>query len=82
MADPTPNWQALQIQIPGSDFLESVRNVLETLLTFLEVLKTVLETVKTFLLDFGNPIKAIVEGLIKLILTLFQALKQTGLIST
>lgn len=79
MADPTPNWQALQIQIPGSDFLESVRNVLETLLTFLEVLKTVLETVKTFLLDFGNPIKAIVEGLIKLILTLFQALKQTGL---
>lgn len=75
----TPNWQAFKIQIPGQDLLEGVRSVLETLLIFLEILKAILETIKAFLIDFGNPIKALVEALIKLILTLFEALKRTGI---
>jgi hypothetical protein len=79
MATPTPNWQSFAIQIPGQDLLESVREVLETLVVYLEVLKTMLETVKSFLIDFGNPIKAIVEALIALILTLFESLRRTGI---
>jgi hypothetical protein len=75
----TPNWQAFKIQIPGEDLLEGVRAILETLLIFLEILKAILETIKAFLIDFGNPIKALVEALIKLILTLFEALKRTGI---
>lgn len=75
----TPNWQSFKIQIPGSDLLEGVRSILETLLVFLEILKAILETIKAFLIDFGNPIKALVEALIKLILSLFEALRRTGL---
>lgn len=51
---------------------------METLMVYLEVTKTVLETVKAFLVDFGNPIRALVEALLSLILDLFESLKQTG----
>ena len=74
-----PNWESLSIQIPGQELLEKARNVLETLMVFLEVLKTILETVKAFLIDFGNPIRALVEALIALILALFNALQRTGI---
>ncbi len=73
------SWEAFQIQLPGQDLLEGVRNVLETLLVFLEIAKAILETIKAFLLDFGNPLIALLEALIALILSLFNALKQTGL---
>jgi hypothetical protein len=73
------DWQKFTLQIPGKDYLEKVRAVLETLLTYLEVLKAILETIKAFLIDFGNPIRALVEALIKLIQQLFESLKQTGL---
>jgi hypothetical protein len=73
------DWQKFTLQIPGKDYLEKVRGVLETLLVYLEVLKAILETIKAFLIDFGNPIKALVEALIKLIQQMFEALKQTGL---
>lgn len=79
MANPTPNWESLSIEIPGKDLLEKARNILETLMVYLEVLKAVLETVKAFLIDFGNPIRALVEALIQLILAIFTALKQTGI---
>lgn len=72
-------WKQFKLAIPGKDYLEQVREVLETLLVYLEVLKAILETIKAFLVDFGNPIRALVEALIKLILALFEALKQTGL---
>ncbi len=72
------DWKSFQIEVPGKDFLEPIRQVLETLLVFLEILKTVLNTVKTFLVDFGNPIKALVVSLIKLIEELFLALRATG----
>lgn len=71
-------WQSFSIQVQGKDLLEPVRNVLETLLIYLEVLKAILETIKAFLVDFGNPIRALVEALIKLIEELFLALKQSG----
>lgn len=48
-------------------------------MVFLEVLKTILETVKVFLIDFGNPIKALVEALIALIQQLFETLQKTGI---
>ena len=48
-------------------------------MVFLEVLKAILETVKVFLIDFGNPIRALVEALIGLIVDLFETLKRTGL---
>jgi len=75
----TANWESLSIQIPGQDLLEKARNVLETLMVYLEVLKAILETVKVFLVDFGNPIKALVEALIQLIIDLFESLKRTGI---
>lgn len=73
------NWQSFVIQVPGKDLLEPVRNVLETLLVFLDVLKAILDTIKVFLIDFGNPIKALVEALIRLIEELFLSLKATGI---
>ena len=72
------DWKSFVIQVPGKDILEPVREVLETLLVFLEILKAILETIKLFLIDFGNPIRALVEALIKLIQELFEALKQSG----
>lgn len=72
------DWKSFEIQVPGKELLEPVRNVLETLLIFLEVLKAILDTIKIFLVDFGNPIRALVEALIRLIEELFLALKQTG----
>ncbi len=73
------NWNSFVIQVPGKDLLEPVRNVLETLLIFLDILKAILDTIKIFLIDFGNPIKVLVETLIKLIEELFLALKTTGI---
>jgi hypothetical protein len=72
------NWQSFVVKVPGKDLLEPVDNVLETLVVLLDVLKAILDTVKTFLIDFGNPIRALVEALIKLIEELFLSLKQTG----
>jgi len=73
------NWQSFVIQVPGKDLLEPVRSVLETLLVFLEILKAILDTIKIFLIDFGNPIRALVEALMKLIQELFASLKATGI---
>ena len=73
------DWQKFTLQVPGKDVLEKVRGVLETLMVYLEVLKAILETIKAFLFDFGNPIKVLVEALIKLIMEMFIALQQTGI---
>jgi hypothetical protein len=73
------NWKSFEIQVPGKDILKPVRSVLETLLIFLDVLKAILDTVKIFLIDFGNPIKVLVETLIKLIEELFLSLKTSGI---
>jgi len=72
-------WKTFKITVPGGDIFEDVRSLLETLLVYLEVLKAILDTVKSFLVDFGNPIAALVQALIALIESLFNALKQTGL---
>ena len=55
------DWKSFVIQIPGKDFLEPVREILETLLIFLEILKAILETIKIFLIDFGNPLIALLR---------------------
>lgn len=73
------DWAEFKIQVPGIDILEKVRSLLETLVIFLEVAKTILETIKIFLIDFGNPIKAIVEAIIKIIMDFIESLKQSGL---
>lgn len=72
------SWKSFAIQIPGKDYLSKARSVLETLLVYLEVVKAFLETVKAFLVDFGNPIKALVTALLTLINTLIKTLKQSG----
>jgi hypothetical protein len=72
-------WEGFSISLPGQDLLEGVRGALETLLVFLEIAKAILETIKAFLIDFGNPLIAILEALIALILDLFKSLQQTGL---
>lgn len=72
------DWKSFVVEVPGKDLLEPIRGVLETLLIFLDVLRTILDTIKTFLVDFGNPIRALVEALIRLIEELFLALKVTG----
>lgn len=73
------DWQSLQIQLPGQDLLEPVRGTLETLVVFLEVVKTLLETISVFLVDFGNPVRALVEALLALVQQLFESLRRTGL---
>lgn len=73
------DWKALEIKIPGQDLLESVRGVLETLVTFLEIIKAILQTIQLFLIDFGNPLRVLLEALLTLILQLFESLKRTGL---
>ena len=73
------NWEALEIKIPGKDLMENVRSSLEALVTFMEIIKALLETISLFLIDFGNPIRAIVQALLTLIQQLFNSLKQTGL---
>jgi hypothetical protein len=73
------NWNSFVIQLPGKELLKPVRNVLETLLIFLDILKAILDTIKIFLIDFGNPIKVLVETLIRLIEELFLSLKTTGI---
>ena len=73
------NWEALQVKIPGQDLLEDVRSSLEALVTFMEIIKALLETISLFLIDFGNPIRALVQALLALIQQLFNSLKQTGL---
>lgn len=72
------NWQSFSIQIPGKDFLKPARNALEAVVLYLEIVKAILETIKAFLIDFGNPIKALVQALLGLINTLIAALRQTG----
>src|SRR5215467_9964959 len=74
-----PDWKALSIQIPGENLLEPARTALEGLMVYLEVTKAILESVKVFLVDFGNPIKPLVEALLQMIVDLFQSLKQAGL---
>lgn len=73
------DWKALEVKIPGKDLLEDVRGVLETLLTFMEIIKALLNTISLFLIDFGNPIRALVQALLALIQQLFESLKRTGL---
>jgi hypothetical protein len=73
------NWEALEIKIPGKDLLENVRSSLEALVTFMEVIKALLETINIFLIDFGNPIRPLVQALLALVQQLFNSLKQTGL---
>jgi len=72
------DWKTFQLQLPGKDFLEPVREILETLLIFLEILKAILQTIQMFLIDFGNPLLALLQALIKLIEELFEALKKSG----
>lgn len=73
------DWKALQIEVPGKELLAPTATVLEQLLILLEVLKTILNTIKVFLIDFGNPIRALVDALISLIEELFLSLKATGI---
>lgn len=72
------DWKALEIKIPGKDLLESVRGGLESLVTFLEVIKALLETISLFLIDFSNPVRALVEALLALVSQLFESLRRTG----
>jgi len=72
------DWKALELKAPGKDLLKPVRSILEVLLIFLDVLRTILNTVKVLLIDFGNPIRALVEALIKLIEELIASLQTTG----
>lgn len=78
MANP-PQWQALEIQIPGKDVLKNVRELLETLVIFLDIAKTLLNVVKTFLQAIGNPIKALAKAIVLLIASLIETLRRTGL---
>jgi hypothetical protein len=73
------DWKALEIKIPGQDLMEQVRGGLETLVTFLEVVKALLETISLFLIDFPNPVRALVEALLGLVSQLFESLRRTGM---
>lgn len=72
------DWKSFSVTIPGKELLDPIRQVLETLMIFLDILKTILETIKLFLIDFGNPIKALVEALIGLLIEIIESLRATG----
>lgn len=78
MAASSP-WVSFELTVPGKDFLEDCREILETLLIFLDIAKTVLNTVKTFLVGIGNPIQALAIAIIALVNSLIESLRQTGL---
>ncbi len=73
-----PDWTAFQLPIPISELVTPVAAVLETLMILLDILKTILETIKVFLIGLLNPIRALVEALIGLLIELIQALQATG----
>lgn len=73
------NWASFKFEIPATDLLAPVQQLLEMLLLFLEILKVILGTIKAFLIDFGNPLRILLEALIALIEEFFEALKATGL---
>lgn len=73
------NWHSFTFKLPGKNALMKVSDTIETLVTYLEVVKAVLETIKTFLVDFGNPIKALAEAILRLLNQLFELLKQGGI---
>lgn len=72
-------WEGGALQIPGTQYVEPVRGVLETLVVFLDIAKVLLQTIELFLIDFGNPIRGLVEILIKEIKLLLESLAQSGL---
>lgn len=72
------DWKSFEIPIPLAQLADPVRQVLETLMILLDLLKTILDTIKTFLVDFLNPVKALVEALIALIVKVIDALRATG----
>jgi len=72
------DWKSFQIPIPLTQVVDPIKSLLETLMIFLEILKAILETIKIFLLDLLNPIKALVEALIGLLIELIQALLASG----
>ena len=75
----TYEWKALEVKIPGKDLLSGVQSDLDALVNYLELAKALLETVNTFLVDFGNPVRPLVEATLTLVKELFNSLKQTGL---
>lgn len=73
------SWIGFTVPLPGAPLLNAVKDILETLLVFLAIAEAILEAIKVFLILFGNPLIALLEALIALILDLFKALQQTGL---
>jgi len=73
------DWSSVKLEIPGKDLLEPLRGILETLMIFLEVIKAILQVIQVFLIDFPNPLKALLLSLLALVNSLFESLKRTGL---
>lgn len=48
-------------------------------MVLLEIVKVLLEIISVFLIDFPNPVRALVQALLLLIQALFESLKRTGL---
>lgn len=71
------NWKTFEVQVPGKDLLEPVREGMEVMLVTLDTLQAILDTLKVFLVDFGNPMRSLVEALIRLVEEAILAMKAT-----
>jgi hypothetical protein len=69
------DWKSFEVNVPGEDLLESTRSTLEQLLIYMDILKSILNTIDIFLVDFGNPLRVLVEMLLREIEEVFLALK-------
>lgn len=73
------DWKTYKLTIPGTDLFKKVRDALEVLVALLDFLKALLNTVKVFLVDFGNPLIALIQALILLLEAFINSLRATGL---
>jgi hypothetical protein len=69
-------------KIPGTeeiaDLADSVSKPLKGIRTVLNLIMTIMDIAKAFLIDLGNPVKALLEALVSVIINLLNNLNQTG----
>ncbi len=74
-----PKWQGIRFQQTYGNLLDlSVDGVMGPTVAFLESVADFLGVLKNLLFDFGNPLAAIIDGLIQEIIDLLNGLRQIG----
>jgi len=74
-------WKSIDLSdiIPAKDAAEHVKDTAESILSVFAAVKLVLQTIRAFLLDLGNPIRALLQAIIVQIQTILNDLDQAGI---